>query len=216
MRSLVIFLITLVAGCSIGSSQKSQDIVWVKKVHEKILLIEDNYLKWEESRKIGNIPSGNNYLGVRHRIWQLWILTGHCLFDDIPCDKLVHNAPIIAERYRKFVCRYGNVPIEEVLLKSMEANIELMTTEYCIPALSIMQQKINFENLVYFGSGYPECYPIPAEDRAKAHKAMLQWLEENKKRFVWYSKFGIFCRDSAAAYRSFTLPADVVKVLEGL
>lgn len=214
MRPLLIIVVTLVAGCHIDIMQQSEDAAWVKEVEAKLSLMEENYLKWEASRRSERIPSSKYYWGVKHRIWDLWILSGHCLFGDIPCDSLVHNAPKISKKYQKFIREYAKTPRGEVLLESLEANIELIPTEYCVPTLTIIQQRVSFENPVYLGAGYPQCIPIHSDKRAKAHKAMRQWFEENKKRLVWNPSFGVFCRDSAWSLMSFTLPAEVIEAME--
>jgi hypothetical protein len=214
MRWLLIVAVTLVAGCRSDIMRKSEDAAWVKKVEAKLSLMEENYLKWEASRRSERIPSSKYSWGVKHCIRDLWILSGHCLFGDIPCDSVVYNAPKISKKYEKFIREYAKTPREEILLKSVEANIELIPTEYCVPALTIIQQRVSFENTIYLGAGYPQCIPIQSDKRAKAHKAMRQWFEGNKKRLVWNASFGEFCRDSAWSLMSFTLPAEVIEAME--
>jgi hypothetical protein len=215
MRLLTILAILSLSGCGVESKRGSYVAAWVKPVEQKLSLLEHHYREWQRSKRTEGIPSREHYWGVKFRIWDLWILTGHCLFADIPCNELVENSPKISKRYRNFVGKHSKTPIQEILFKGLEANTEVIRTEYCLPALLMIQRRVDFENAVHV-TDHEKCLEIPSGNCAKAYQAMREWFEENKNRLSWNPFFGVFFRDSPWRLRSFILPDEVIEAIENI
>lgn len=237
MRLMVLIVIGFVVGCNSNRMYQRKDNDWLLEAREHLMDLEENYRQWEKARvmvehsKLSDDQSDEVFLtafgnadeevmdslkrstviafDIQRSIFALWELTGHCAFADIPCRELVKKALVISNRYRKFIRRQSDLPYLQMLRQSLEDNVELVRTEYCWPAVFVIQRYVWFESPVII-SGIPRCVKFTPQARNAAYQAMKGWLKENRRSLVWNPVLESFARYGILP---FSLPDPVAETI---
>lgn len=130
---------------------------------------------------------------ISEAVFDLWSLTGHCLFSDIPRDQIIENTAIILKRYQQFRADHAKETFPELKLKSIQACIETFKTDYCYEALFILQDQVQFSNtLMSCPSPFQNHRSILPERRMQAYAAMNDWWNRNHDDLQWNPVFQIY------------------------
>lgn len=184
---------------------------WMLPVSSRIASIEDSYKLWraiqatlemylmkmakplgEEAElwAFSKLPSGSFVAEAQHAwrirqgIFKLWLLTGRCEFSDIASDELVQNAPAVMARYRAFLRDSGNRPFDQIVRDNMADTVESLATEYCWPALRVLEEYVWFEDPILV-AGSLRKIEVGATARRRTHAAMAKWLRDARPSFLW-------------------------------
>ena len=149
-------------------------------------------------------------LEIRNNISDLWNITGHCLFDDIPCEEILNRTNIIIKRYENFLRKNKAKEKSMILLSGLKKNIELLKTNYCRLTIVRITYIVSFDYII--GEVYDNpCPDIQEESRVKIYEEMKKWFQENENNLIWNDDLQIFL-DSRTGL-SFRLPKDVIDLI---
>lgn len=114
----------------------------------------------------------------------LWILTGTCRFNDIASDDLAQEVDTIVRRYEEFVSE--NIDSDQVRLlhESIHDNCAAIDSEYCLFAISVLQEHISFENFVRIPAD-GLLTRIAQESRTRARDDLLAWYSKDFGCLKW-------------------------------
>jgi hypothetical protein len=147
---------------------------------------------------------------VRFHLWQLWRLTGHCAFANIPPRDLLQKTKVIMERYREFLKAKGEVRTPDILREEIAPNIDALAGDYWWYALDVLMDTIAFEGpfVLSIHGISPEGHPVMSEkDRQEIRRIMRDWYKSNKNRLVWNEQLKRFT--DSRGYGGFPMPAGV-------
>lgn len=147
------------------------------------------YITLEDPNLISDRNS--NHFEVQCGIFDLWELTGRCLFLDYRKSDLSKNTPVILERYKSFIQANSNKNFEAIIAEGIESNINAIKTEYFLPAIVVLHKYIRFKTMRYIGYKFHSYYGH-RKYQENAYAAMALWLKNNRPSFVWDQKFQIF------------------------
>ena len=127
------------------------------------------------------------------RLFQLWEVTGRCLYLDIPCFQLLDNIPEISERYREFINNKENTPRKVLIQEGIESDIEALKTEYCDWSIEILQNEIYFDGIIMSSGNKTDCYcdemkEAVYEEWIETYYLWNKWYSDNKDSFLWNDK----------------------------
>lgn len=149
-------------------------------------------------------------MNIRLKIYKLWKISGNCLFQDIPCEKLADNAGIVAQRYGQFIEKNQEYDKENIYFVGLKNDIDLLQTEYCRLAIEAITKIVSFDYII--GSVYDSpCPDIPKERRIKIYDTMKKWFKENENNLIWNDYLGLFVDSRTGT--SFRLPEDIISAL---
>ena len=149
---------------------------------------------------------------IRFDLSGLWSETGNCLFGDIPPRSLVKQARMVADRYRAFLERHANAPTEQIYVRGLRRNIELLLTEYWNPALSVIYGTVFFDETIIRSGGH-QYARLPADVQREVYEEMKEWFRENEPLFsLREGRKMLVPRDGRSAFR---LPPKTLAVLMG-
>jgi len=224
----VVTALGVLVGQACGESPTTSRRAWVSLVNSKLSAIDSRSSEWRKAcvaigvkdqlteEEIVSIVRNarTEALGkcwslpytIRDGLYELWDLTGHCEFADIPSDQLVRRAAEVTGRYRRLLKTFGDRPVTEVYLKGLDQTVELLQTDYCLPALNVIQEKIAFAARV----GHPRRssrLPPPKPGREVIYREMKTWFAENRSSLVWDPSHQAFVRNRRP--RMFVLPRGI-------
>lgn len=117
-------------------------------------------------------------------IYRLWNITTHCLFQEVPPGLIVQDAETIFSRYDELRQKQGIKTDEKMALSGIEENIELLKTEYCWPALAVIQNHIWFETPISV-AGELRQIDVDEMRRIELYNEMKTWFLNNKDNLYW-------------------------------
>jgi len=162
---------------------------------------------WDTTAKVFTLSQQ-----IERSILTLWELSGRCLYDDISGPELLANTNVIIDRYRKFI-KENSKPSREIFIDNFEENIEAIRTEYCWPAVAIIQKYVKFKNIIRIADGL-KLFDIHPDQRTKAYHAMKEWYAENNERIKWNPFLEKFTLDGKIT--SFNLPDPVINAIKSI
>jgi hypothetical protein len=232
-RSLVLALVAAIvlaaiytAGRLIYASHGSPDLQWRERAQRELVLAERTYADWALlQRSFGAASQNSKDISfeevlrhtpkdalvdmmtkaeeLRAQFFNLWSVTRHCAFSDIPCDDLVARAREVLDRYRHYIGMTERLSPEQRMRAGLEEDVDLLASEYWYPALVMMQEIVSFHQFIGISGDY-ECRNIAPARRAELRRLMTQWVKDNEKRVVFDAAQQRFVQ--AGSHDSFDLP----------
>jgi len=147
---------------------------------------------------------------IRLSLFDLWRITGHCLFADIPCEEVHCHISTVSARYHEFIRANVEKSTEMLLFEALEQNTNLIRTDYCEAAIMVLQDTVIFYDLAYPIAVLP-CTRTTAEERDLAWAGMKRWLDANKPSLEWNAALRAFI-DKEHRPNHFMLPQAVIDV----
>jgi hypothetical protein len=211
------------ARCECSQLHRATPETWEHRVLRQVSNLEVLYEQWCRARQAVEARPGQctspgkaatdsqrrppgetvfrQYLLVLQGIYDLWKMSGHCEFRDIPERDIVRRAPEVAARYRRLVARYEDVPVEKIQREGLQGNIEMLKTDYCCPALDAIQAQVKFSPTLKL-SGVTRCIKIADRRKEMMYREMLAWLKQNSPALLWNTSCRHFTgRNSPEGFR---------------
>jgi hypothetical protein len=119
-------------------------------------------------------------------IFDLWKLSGHCLFPDYKEDVLVLNVPVILSRYKCFIEANCQEEQEIVVMRGIESNIKVIDSEYLLPAIFVLTKYIIFRappRAEYDDLRHTK--DVSTECKEAARRVMELWLQKHQSQLTW-------------------------------
>ncbi len=139
-------------------------------------------------------------LDTRRELWELWKLTGHCLFSDIREEELANSLTVIINRYNSFINKNDKFTAEFIQKRGLEHTATLVKTHYWMPAM------YHFSCTLWFGGVWVSTEPLvtysplPKKDSDWMVNQIRSWLAENEDIFRWDKEARFFTKPDGSPF----------------
>lgn len=142
---------------------------------------------------------------------ELWIVTGHCLYDDILLSDIERSADLICERYINFINVNSAVNRQALVEEGIYKTIELLDSDYCWFALIVIQRHVEFGNhvLITIMSARRGC---AVSTQKTIYSAMSDRLSRLGSLVRWNSALGRFTPSDPS--RNLMIPKEIIDVID--